>query len=89
MVGPMCCCITDIKNNDLPSHLGNPMQMRCHGLIVNECPLVMLPEDERTPESHSIVVQQDEKVLHLPMSLRGVMSGIDVRKPTKERDAGH
>ena len=77
-------CPQTLRIDDLPLHLGNPMQFRCHGWIVNECPLVMLPEDERTPESHSIVVQQDEKVLHLPMSLRGVMSGIDVRKPTKE-----
>ena len=73
-----------LRIDDLPSHLANPHQMRCHGVRVNGCPLVMLPEDERRPESHSILVQGDDQVLHLPMSLRGVMSGIDVRKPTKE-----
>ena len=70
--------------DDLPLHLANPMQMRCHGVLVNECPLVMMAADQRTPESHSMVVQQDNQVLHLPMSLRGVMSSIEVRRPTKE-----
>jgi hypothetical protein len=31
-----------LRIDDLPSHLANPHQMRCHGVRVNGCPLVML-----------------------------------------------
>jgi hypothetical protein len=58
-----------LRMDGMPSHLANPMQMRCHGVIANECQLVMLPEDQRTPEAHSIIVEQDDKLLHIPMTL--------------------
>jgi hypothetical protein len=48
----------------------------------------MLPEEQRTPEAHSIIVEQDDKCLHIPMTLRGVISGFEVRKPTREEMLG-
>ena len=74
-----------LRIDGMPSHLANPMQMRCHGVIVNECPLVMLSEDQQTPEAHSMIAPYgDDKLLHIPMTLKGDMSGITVRKPTRE-----
>ena len=68
----------------LDQHLLNPFQMRSHGIIVNDTPLHLLPEADRKPESHSILTNDTDTSLHIPLTLKGVMSGFDVRTPTWE-----
>ena len=61
-------------------HLLNPNQMRFQGITVNDIPLQMLQPEDRTPQQHSIIY--DDPQLHIPLSLRGIMSGFVVRTPT-------
>ena len=63
-------------------HLLNVFQMREQGVTVNEVPLQQLTKEERTKHSHSIV--NVDPALHIPLSLKGTMSGFTVRKPTWE-----
>ena len=65
---------------EMETHLVNPFQVRARGLAVNEIPLQQIPVEERTMESHSIL--ERESGLHIPMSIRGTMSGWTARKPT-------
>ena len=65
---------------EMETHLVNPFQVRARGIAVNEIPLQQIPVEERTMESHSIF--ERESGLHIPMSIRGTMSGWTVRKPT-------
>ena len=84
------CFPQSLRIEELPSHLANPLQMRCHGVIVNECPRVMLPEDQRTPEAHSMIAPySDGKLSHIPMTLKGVMSGMHYEEAHAGGDVGH
>ena len=58
-----------------------PFQMRSNGVQLADVPLQHLPAADRTPSSHTISVP--EKGLHIPLELRGTMSGCTVRKPTQ------
>ena len=57
-------------------------------MIVNEIPLAFVKKgnnDKSTP--HAIIVSSntpDGETLTIPLDLRGVISGFQVRKPTKE-----
>ena len=64
----------------LENHLVNPFQMREGGVDVQDVPLQHVPQEERTPETHTISVPS--KQLIIPLSLRGTMSGFTIRKPT-------
>ena len=61
-------------------HLLNPNQMRLQGIIVNDIPLQMLQPQDRTLQQHSLLVEDPQ--LHIPLSLRGIMSGFVIRTPT-------
>ena len=64
----------------LKTHLLNPYQIRNQGIIVNDTPLHHLPPDQRQPTSHSVICEDPE--FQIPLTLNGVMSGFDVRRPT-------
>ena len=66
----------------MQTHLINPFQMRMEGVTVNDVPLQLIPLEQRTKEDHSVI--HPEAGLHIPMSLKGTMSGWTVRKPTQE-----
>ena len=61
-------------------HPLNPNQMRLQGIIVNDIPLQMLQPQDRTLQQHSLLVEDPQ--LHIPLSLRGIMSGFVIRTPT-------
>ena len=65
-----------IKN--MTTNLISPFQMQAFGVTVNEIPLQHLNSDSRTSMVHSI--QHDE--MHIPLELKGIMSGFVTRKPT-------
>ena len=67
---------------DMDDHLGNPCQMRDQGIVVNDIPLQHMPVEERAHHSHSII--DEESSLHIPLTIKGTMSGFSVRKPTWE-----
>jgi hypothetical protein len=50
--------------------------------IVNDTPIIHLPYDQRTPESHSIITGPLHPSMHIPLSLHGTTSYFQVRKPT-------
>ncbi len=62
--------------------LGNPFQMRNHGVVVNDIPLQHIPPESRKPGDHCIIV--DDHGLCIPLSLRGTMSGFTFSKPTAD-----
>lgn len=62
----------------IDSHLICPNQLRLNSVIVNECPVQYTPLELRTNETHSIRIGE----LLIPMSIRGVISYFNVRKPT-------
>ncbi len=64
------------------THLGNPFQMRAHGVIIEDTPLQHLPADQRLPTSHTISVPSQQ--MSIPLTLKGTMSGFEVREPTWE-----
>ena len=67
----------------MTKHLINPFQLRNYGIKINETPLMHLTPDQRTPEMHSILV--DDPLLHIPLSFDGgTMSGFTSRIPTDE-----
>ena len=68
----------------------NPNQMREAGIIVNDVPLKFIKQEQRTSESHSLVVpinDDNESTLTIPLELKGVISGFTVRKPSWEEIA--
>ena len=65
---------------EMQTHLLNPAQMRAQGIIVNDVPLQHLPQEQRTLQSHSII--SEDPPLHIPLTLRGTMSGFTIRMPT-------
>ena len=67
---------------DMDLQLLNPFQIRDQGIIVNDKPLHQLNPDEREPTSHSIV--SDDPPFQIPLTLRGTMSGFEIRRPTWE-----
>jgi hypothetical protein len=68
----------------LPTHLLNPNHMRHLGVIVNEVPLVMLPEVQRTDKAHSIIINTENDRIHIPLTLQGTMLRFNVRRPPME-----
>jgi hypothetical protein len=62
----------------MTTNLISPFQMRAFGVTVNETPLQHLDSESRFPTSHSI--QSGD--LHIPLELKGTMSGFATRKPT-------
>ena len=68
----------------------NPNQMREAGIIVNDVPLKFIKQEQRTSESHSLVVPINDdngNTLTIPLELKGVISGFTVRKPSWEEIA--
>ena len=49
-------------------------------MVVDETPLLHLHEDQRTPDSHSIIC--DDPVMKIPLEIEGIMYGFTVRMPT-------
>ena len=66
----------------LDMHLISPFQLRDHGVLVNDVPLLHIDYDSRTDSHHTIHIPSAD--VTLPLSLRGVMSGLLVRTPTWE-----
>ena len=64
----------------LETHLVCPYQMRQQGIQVNEVPLLHTKTSDRSPTTHSI--STEDLQLHIPLELKGVMSGFETRKPT-------
>jgi hypothetical protein len=58
-----------------------PFQMRENDIIVNECPKFQCIKP--TEDDHAIIVDGSNGNLHIPLSLRGTTSYIDVRRPTQ------
>ena len=71
----------------MKNHLLNPNQLRNRGLVVNEVPLQHLPPAERQLVCHSIVCPDPH--LHIPLTLKGIMSGFETRLPTLEEIEDH
>ena len=71
----------------MKNHLLNPNQFRNRGLVVNEVPLQHLPPAERQLVCHSIVCPDPH--LHIPLTLKGIMSGFETRLPTLEETEDH
>jgi hypothetical protein len=55
--------------------------MRENDIIVNECPKFQCIKP--TDDDHAILVDGSNGNLHIPLSLRGTTSYIDVRRPTQ------
>ena len=67
---------------EMDKHLLNPFQLREAGVTVNEVPLQHLSDSERTSTQHSLQFEGTD--LHIPLVLKGTMSGFECRKPTLE-----
>jgi hypothetical protein len=63
---------------DMDTNLLSPFQLRNFGVTVNEVPLQHLPSEQRDTLCHSIFTDN----LHIPLTLKGTMSGFVSRKPT-------
>ena len=63
-------------------HLASTFQMRENGVTVNAIPLLHIDPDKRTPEDHSILTK--DPLMQIPLSLKGTMSGFNIRIPTQE-----
>jgi len=62
-----------------------PMQLRMHGVQVNEVPKFLL--ESSTDDSHTLVVphpKDHSQPLWIPLSLNGVTSYFNTRKPSVE-----
>jgi Reverse transcriptase (RNA-dependent DNA polymerase) len=57
-----------------------PNQVRSRGHIVNECPLQYVSPSFRTPDTHSILVDD----VRIKLMSHGVISYFNVRRPTQE-----
>jgi hypothetical protein len=69
---------------ELPHTLINPNQLRCHGIIVDDCPRHLSPDPEKA--KHSIFMPEYD--LRLPLAMKGILSYLPVRYPTdKELDS--
>ena len=73
---------------EIPSmthHLLCPMQCRVNDVIVGETPKFMVANP--TDETHALTIPDDDdptRAIHLPLALRGVISLLNVRKPTPD-----
>ena len=65
---------------NMDTHLVSPFQLRDHGVLVNDVPLLHVDPDNRNDSHHTIYIPTAD--VTLPLSLRGTMSGLTVRKPT-------
>ena len=78
-----CSFIKSLHVPTMTKHLISPFQLRNYGIKINETPLMHLNTDQRTPEMHSILV--DDPLLHIPLTFEGsMMSGFTTRMPTDE-----
>ena len=66
-------------------HLLTPNQMRANDVTVNDTPLVLLPQEQRTKYSHSILAKDKlySEDVHIPLNLEGVTSYFNTRTPTQ------
>ena len=72
--------ITQMENNLL-----FPLQMRDNNVRVNDEPKFMVPKP--TDNHHAIVIRgiyQDQQLINIPLSIKGVISYFTSRKPTRE-----
>jgi len=60
---------------EMETNLLSPFQMRQFDVAIQDVPLQHLDSTDRTPSSHSIMVDG----LHIPLTLNGVMSGFASR----------
>jgi len=63
---------------DMPNSLLNPNQMRSHGIVVDDCPTHLSPNQVST---HSIYFPEHD--IRLPLQLHGIISYLSIRKPTQ------
>ena len=64
-------------------------QMREHGVLVNDIPLVRLPPDQRSHESHSLVIHGDSSgKVAIPLQFDKPISYFEIRKPTRDEVLG-
>ena len=69
----------------LDHHLLCPMQCRVNDVTVGEIPKFMVANP--TDETHALTIPDDDdptRAIHLPLALRGVISLLNVRKPTPD-----
>ena len=69
----------------LDHHLLCPMQCRVNDVTVGEIPKFMVTNP--TDETHALTIPDDDdptRAIHLPLALRGVISLLNVRKPTPD-----
>ena len=67
----------------LDHHLLCPMQCRVNDVIVGKTPKFMVANP--TDETHALMIPDDDEptwAVHLPLTLRGVTSLLNVQKPT-------
>ena len=59
--------------------------MRANDVTVNDTPLVLLPQEQRTKYSHSILAKDKlySEDVHIPLNLEGVTSYFNTRTPTQ------
>jgi hypothetical protein len=70
--------------DEMPNSILNQNQLRCNGIVVNDCPTFLSPNHE---SPHSIYFPDSD--LHLPLSLNGCISYLPTRIPTEyEIDEG-
>ncbi len=67
---------------NMDSHLLNPFQLRHSGVQVLDVPIQHLGPDDDLAGAHTITLEEQQ--LHIPLSLKGTMSGFTVRTPTEE-----
>ena len=65
----------------LNHHLINPDQLREHGVTVNDIPLIRIPPDQRSINSHCILLPDSD--LRIPLSFSKPISYFVTRKPTQ------
>jgi hypothetical protein len=63
--------------DEMPNSLLNQNQMRYNGVIVNDCPTFLSPNQE---SSHSLYTPDED--IHLPLSLNGCISYLPTRIPS-------
>jgi hypothetical protein len=66
---------------ELNVNLLNPDQLREKGIIVHDTPLIRLPADQRTQQSHSII--EEYSGMHIPLKFNKPISYFTCRTPTE------
>ncbi len=63
---------------DMPNSLLNPNQMRSHGIVVDDCPTHLSPNQVST---HSINFPDQD--IRIPLELHGIISYLSICKPSQ------